>query len=70
MRKLLIVILGLYMVYSNVTMLLGVPVALWKLEQYLLVLVTIAFAALSVKFAILYYQTDLKKSGKNSKKED
>lgn len=70
MRKLLIVLLSLYMIYSNVTMLLGVPVALWKLEQYLLVLVTIAFAALAVRFSILYYKTDFKKTGKNSKEKD
>ncbi|WP_333647505.1 hypothetical protein [Lacrimispora sp.] len=70
MRKLLIVLLSIYMIYSNVTMLLGVPVALWKLEQYLLVLITIAFAALGVRFSILYYKTDFKKTGKNSKEKD
>ncbi len=70
MRKLLIIGLSLYMIYSNVTMLLEVPMDIWKLEQYLLVLVTIAFVALFVKFSILYYQTEFKKNRKNSNKKD
>ena len=43
----IILIFSLYMIYTNIKMLLTVPFADWKLEQFLLALVTLGFVVVA-----------------------
>lgn len=53
MSRTFVLIFSLYMIYTNIKMLLSVPFSEWKLEQYLLVVVTIGFVVVAGYFTRL-----------------